>query len=185
VDARVDRAKRTVGLQFHNAGKVGAVFHVRAGDGARGPWSYTVGAHAELKDTLSEGESGYEFSVYGPNGFYRAFEGRFAGVDVGVTAKHVTIADEDGEPHPSIALTLRNESETVREITIYDGYRKVIHQLTLTRGEMAERHWALKETSGWYDLLVEADGDAKFRRHFAGHVETGRDSISDPAMAKA
>jgi phospholipase C len=48
---------------------------------------------------------------------------------------------------------------------------------------MAERHWALKEISGWYDLLVQTDGDAKFRRHFAGHVETGRDSVSDPLMA--
>jgi phospholipase C len=153
------------------------------GDGAHGPWSYTVGTHAELKDTLPGSEDVYEFSVYGPNGFYRAFEGRFAGVDAAVTARHVTIADDDGESHPSIALTLHNESDTVREITIHDGYRKTVRKLTLRRGEMAERHWALKETSGWYDLLVEADGDAKFRRHLAGHVETGRDSVSDPLMS--
>ena len=182
VDVRVDRARREVELSFHNSGDAGAVFHVRSGAGASGPWSYTVAAHAELKDTLPGGEDVYEFSGYGPNGFYRAFEGRFAGVDVAVTAKHVTIADEDGEPKPSLVLTLRNEGEAVREITIHDGYSKAIHRLVLTRGEKTQRHWALKETSGWYDLLVEADGDAKFRRHFAGHVETGRDSVSDPLM---
>ena len=68
----------------------------------------------------------------------------------------------------------------MREVTIHDGYKKATHKLTLQRGEKVKRHWALKETSGWYDLLVETDDDAKFRRHFAGHVETGRDSVSDP-----
>ncbi len=185
VDARLDRGKREVELTFHNSGGAGAVFHVRAGDGAHGPRTYTVGAHAELKDRLPGRESGYAVSIYGPNGFYRAFEGRFGGVDAGVTAKHVTIADADGEPHPSISLTLSNESDTMRKITIYDGYGKAMHKLTLTRGEITQRHWTLKESSGWYDLLVGIDGDAKFQRHFAGHVETGRDSVSDPATGPA
>jgi phospholipase C len=37
-------------------------------------------------------------------------------------------------------------------------------------------------TSGWYDLAVTVDGDAQFECRFAGHLETGEDSISDPAM---
>jgi phospholipase C len=182
VDARLGRGRREVELTFHNSAGAGAVFHMR--EGAHGPRSYTVGAHAELKDTLPVGESGYAVSIYGPNGFYRAFEGRVGGVDAEVTAKHVTIADAAGEPHPSITLTLRGESDTVREITILDGYTKTVRKLTLRRGEMAEHHCELKETFGWYDLLVTADRDAKFRRHFAGHVETGQDSTSDPAMSK-
>jgi hypothetical protein len=34
-------------------------------------------------------------------------------------------------------------------------------------------------------LLVEIEGDARFRRHIAGHVETGLDSMTDPAMGEA
>ena len=33
----------------------------------------------------------------------------------------------------------------------------------------------------WYDFAVEVDG-ATWRRRFAGHVETGLPSRSDPAL---
>jgi phospholipase C len=49
----------------------------------------------------------------------------------------------------------------------------------------ASRHWLLETTSGWYDLVVEVDGDANFQRHIAGHAETGSDSETDPAIGKA
>ena len=32
--------------------------------------------------------------------------------------------------------------------------------------------------NGWYDVVATVDGDAAFRRRFAGHVETGEDSVS-------
>jgi hypothetical protein len=35
---------------------------------------------------------------------------------------------------------------------------------------------------GWYDLVITVEGDPGFEYHFAGHVETGEDSISDPAI---
>jgi phospholipase C len=38
-------------------------------------------------------------------------------------------------------------------------------------------------SNGWYDLSVTADRDGAFLRRFAGHVETGRASTSDPATA--
>jgi phospholipase C len=33
---------------------------------------------------------------------------------------------------------------------------------------------------GWYDLKVTSDADSTFVRRVAGHVETGRPSMSDP-----
>ena len=36
---------------------------------------------------------------------------------------------------------------------------------------------------GWYDLSVTSDQDDAFLRRLAGHVETGRPSTSDPAIA--
>ena len=90
VDARVDPGKREVELSFHNSGGAGAVFHVRSGDRSRGPWSYTVGAHAELKDTLSGRRwTSTSFPCMARMVSIVYIEGRFAGVDVAVTAKHV------------------------------------------------------------------------------------------------
>ena len=40
----------------------------------------------------------------------------------------------------------------------------------------------LDEFFGWYDLIVTVAGDAAFKYRLAGHVETGRDSFSDPAL---
>ena len=41
----------------------------------------------------------------------------------------------------------------------------------------------LERSHGWYDLAVATDDDHLFLRRLAGHVETGRPSTSDPAIA--
>ena len=35
---------------------------------------------------------------------------------------------------------------------------------------------------GWYDLIVSVTADTTFQYQLAGHVETGKDSYSDPAL---
>jgi phospholipase C len=43
------------------------------------------------------------------------------------------------------------------------------------------RLWNLEESSNWYDFTVQSAG---FESRFAGRVETGRNSFSDPAMGQ-
>ncbi len=45
-----------------------------------------------------------------------------------------------------------------------------------------EQKLSLDQFGGWYDLIVTVSGDASFKYQLAGHVETGKDSISDPAL---
>jgi len=40
----------------------------------------------------------------------------------------------------------------------------------------------LHKTFGWYDFTVTVESDASFRRQLAGHVEAGKDSMTDPAI---
>ena len=35
---------------------------------------------------------------------------------------------------------------------------------------------------GWYDFFVTNDDSPSFSRQLAGHVETGRDSVTDPMI---
>jgi len=35
---------------------------------------------------------------------------------------------------------------------------------------------------GWYDLIVTVAEDSAFHYRLAGHVETGKDSFTDPAL---
>jgi phospholipase C len=51
--------------------------------------------------------------------------------------------------------------------------------------ERLTRHWDLDASFGWYDFTLEVEGDASFLQRLAGHVETGRDSVSDPALGAA
>ncbi|GAA1990324.1 hypothetical protein GCM10009817_35340 [Terrabacter lapilli] len=39
-------------------------------------------------------------------------------------------------------------------------------------------------TGGWYDLTVVAEGTS-FLRGFAGHLENGRPSTSEPALGRS
>jgi phospholipase C len=40
----------------------------------------------------------------------------------------------------------------------------------------------LRGSFGWYDLTITVDADSTAQWRIAGHVETGRDSMSDPAL---
>ena len=68
---------------------------------------------------------------------------------------------------------------TVRIVNRYTSKREF---LTLRPGEDDGASWLLKRTSGWYDLAITVDGDTQFEYRFAGHLENGEDSSSDPLM---
>jgi phospholipase C len=40
----------------------------------------------------------------------------------------------------------------------------------------------LNRTRGWYDLTVTIKGNSDFEYRYAGHLENGEPSISDPGM---
>ena len=52
-------------------------------------------------------------------------------------------------------------------------------------GDDASMRWSLDATGNWYDFVVSCDADPAFYRRFAGRVEIGRHSVSDPAMGLA
>jgi phospholipase C len=51
-------------------------------------------------------------------------------------------------------------------------------------GGTALRHWSLADSGQWYDFAVTCSSDPAFYRRFAGRVETGRHTVSDPAMGE-
>jgi hypothetical protein len=52
----------------------------------------------------------------------------------------------------------------------------------LAPGAHVDDYWDLRGSRGWYDLTVSDERPLGFVRRFAGHVETGRPSTSDPAI---
>ncbi|MBT9330341.1 phosphocholine-specific phospholipase C [Paracidobacterium acidisoli] len=169
-------------LDFRNSGTAAAVFHVRSGSGDAGPWTYTVSPGTSVQDSwpVTGGQTEYDLSVYGPNGFLRAFRGSVSGsgkADLEVEA----VYDRSG---CGIALEIRNRGQHTTPVTITDAYSGEAIRRTLHPGTSFVQSWALATHYGWYDLIVESDSDSTFRRQLAGHVETGRDSMTDPAIGK-
>jgi phospholipase C len=67
-------------------------------------------------------------------------------------------------------------------VVITDKYTGRRTERKIDAGETERRHWSLDRMNGWYDLVVTIDGDTTFERRIAGHVETGKNSTSDPGM---
>jgi len=173
----------SVTLRLRNSGKAAAVFQVRSGNGQDGPWTYTVGAGDAVSDTLSfaaTAATAYDLSVYGPNGFLRTFAGDFRGRHRG----HLEVRSVYRPESCGITLELHNLGTANSNVRISNVYtKKTIHR-SVDPGETAREHAPVEGTFGWYDFVVEIDGDAAFQRRLAGHVETGDDSMSDPAIGR-
>ena len=180
VAGRADLSQGTFSIDFTNTGAAGACFQVRSGDPSIGPWTYTVEAGKSLSDSwalLAAGRTGYDFSVYGPNGFLRAFKGSLASgaADVAVDCRYDR---DDG----GLILIVANRGPTPRRVTITDAYSGRSMVRSIAAGGSVRDDRPLQASFGWYDLLVEVASDSAFSRRLAGHVETGADSVSDPAI---
>jgi len=175
----------TVALTFANTGKAAAVFHVRSaapsGNGD-GPWTYTTGAGDLLSDTwsFSGGQSAYDLSVYGPNGFLRTFKGNLRNHRRNDLSLRVHYHPETG----GLTLEVHNGGFANSNIQVANAYTRQTTNHSLNPGETLRLPFPLEASFGWYDLTVHADGEPSFERRMAGHVETGHDGVSDPALGR-
>jgi phospholipase C len=56
---------------------------------------------------------------------------------------------------------------------------------TVHAGRPNDLYWNLGSAALWYDFIITSDSDSAFQRRIAGHVETGRHSVSDPGLGLA
>jgi len=179
-DGRINDINGSFMIDFRNAGTAAAVFHVRAGHSSVAPRTYTVEGGKSLSDfwsVVSVGASEYDLSVYGPNGFMRAFKGSI-GLG-GVNLETHTIYDPAAN---AITLSITNRSASAVVLKILNAYSGNRTTHAVDAGKSIALPRALTPTFGWYDFVITADTDPDFEDRFAGHVETGQNSFSDPLM---
>ncbi|MFJ5231426.1 phosphocholine-specific phospholipase C [Kitasatospora sp. NPDC088391] len=179
-DLRVNEsADRTAGefrLDLANRGRAGGWLYVydRTAPGSA-PRRYTVSAGDTLQDHWRLPADGrHHLVVNGPNGAVQEFEGRAGS---GLTARF--------EPSDSgVRVTVRNLGPGTRNVSADDAYtRDPARTRRLRPGQSARFSFDTDRSGHWYDITVAAtDGAAAadFRRRWAGHLETGRPSTSDP-----
>jgi phospholipase C len=163
---------------FASLGGAGAAFHVTSATRTDGPWPYTVEGGKSLTDSWALPGSRYDFSVYGPNGFYRRQAGTNTAVGPEVTARHDATAGQ-------VTLTFTNAGSAAVTFTATDAYAPGDHWSYTVQpgGTRTVPAWGVSAGHHWYDITVTSSTDTAFVRRFAGHVETGAPSTSDPATA--
>ncbi|MFC7613302.1 phospholipase domain-containing protein [Actinokineospora soli] len=168
-------------IDFANTGTAGAHFYVYANAfRTDGPWRYTVAAGASLSDYWQSGTpaGAYDLTVHGPNGFVRRFSGnRVTATTAGNPNPEVALRVGDGVVH----LVMTNAGSVAAEITVRANNRAGgPWTYAVAPGATVEDWFSVSGgMNGWYDLTATAPG---FLRRFAGHVETGAESTSDPVM---
>ncbi|HWA30689.1 MAG TPA: phospholipase C, phosphocholine-specific [Rhizomicrobium sp.] len=164
-------------LTLQNAGTAGAVLTVYDAQFHAGPWYYTIESGATLTDTLPVSGGRYAFEIYGPNGFLRAFHGTANSAKIDVVARYDKKAG-------TLVLSIANRggSDASATVTPNNYSREAPRTHAVAAGSSVEDSWDIASSAHWYDLSV-ATGDGVLRR-FAGHVETGESSLSDPALGR-
>jgi phospholipase C len=175
VHAAVNASNQTIVLTFLNTGLAAVVFQVRSGNPADPARTYTVEPGKQLAGSWSVASS-YDLSVYGPNGFVRYFKGSIG--SAGAAALDV-VSGYDGD---ELELRISNLTGAQAEISLLDAYTGNLTKRVLQHNETFENELSVDQFYGWYDLIVTVAGDPTLKYRLAGHVETGKDSFSDPAL---
>jgi phospholipase C len=165
-------------IHFRNTGTATAVFQVRSALGGALPRTYTVEPDRGLTDSMTVVNGAYDLSVYGPNGFFRKFKGELGGGHANLTVR-LEYGDDD---RGAILLTIENKGSKLAKVDVLDKYSGGRVEQSLEAGESSSRYFDRKRFHNWYDLVVTVDGEAGFEYEYGGHVEDGRDSVSDPMM---
>ncbi|GAA4706879.1 phosphocholine-specific phospholipase C [Nocardioides conyzicola] len=165
-------APASVAATLVNTGPLGAQFQARFLTPAAPPRSYTVGAGDRLPVTWPA-VGAYDVTLHGPHGFFRRFAGDRATDAVDATLRV-------GRDTVTVVLRARNAPATLTLTNAYTGRSRTI---TLRRGAVRTIPVESRASGGWYDVAVSAQG-GPFVREFAGHLESDRPSISDPAFGR-
>jgi len=158
-------------LAFDNHGEAGAVFRVSSAlDG--GPWFFTVEAGKALSYTLPR-NGRHDFSLLGPNGFFRRFAGD-GNDEIEIDLLYDRVSGEmRGEA--------RNGGGYPVTLMMHDAYVSAnAKPLGIEPGQSLLLSAAVAQNANWYDVRFETSGG--FVRRFAGHVENGMASMSDPLL---
>lgn len=164
---------RALSLRFANLGGRAACFYAYREGSTEVPRRYTVGAGAALEDAwlLARGEV---ITIAGPNGFLRRYRRQNA-----PTIRVAARADAKAE---AIVLALTNDEEREVAVTIRDAaYGAAPRMILIPPRSVGHLAWSVAASGGWYDILVRDPGGAATR--LAGHLETGRPSVTDPAAS--
>lgn len=203
VDGQLSADRKSFEIKFSNKNEVfgkataGAPFNVYAPgnykqiDGGNfvpaRTWAYGLKPGSLINDEwpLHEFEQdAYHLRVYGPNGFYREFMGDATDLQITVTLDYQHQRLNKTALTGNARLLIHNSGGKDKTITIsHHGYaNKEANHLVKGKSQTEPLIIDLQKSHGWYDFTVKINGHPQFAIRYAGRVETGKASFTDPVM---
>jgi phospholipase C len=151
-------------------------------------WNYAVRAGFEERDEWKlDGfaDGAYHLRVYGPNGFYREFAGNKNEPLLNVVCDYEKNKANTKKLTGNISVIVTNRESKAVTVTIKDNsYKTIAQNKMIAPNTVVTIVLDLSKTFGWYDFSVVVNGNTTFEKRFAGHVETGSISKTDPLMGQ-
>lgn len=150
-------------------------------------WAFAVLAGDSLiyewpVDAFEAGK--YHLCAYGPNGFFREFKGDKNDPLIDILCKYESSATKNISGNIELKLTNKSARGSLHVEVIDNAYKNKTVKRTIAKSATENIVLNLGKSSGWYDFTVKVSGADNFEKRFAGRVETGKESITDPYMGR-
>jgi phospholipase C len=149
-------------------------------------WSFAVKAGDALTYNwpLNAFENNrYHLRVNGPNGYFREFMGSNNNPPVAITCGYEKNKLNSAKLSGNVMLTITNHDSKAHNIVINDNsYKAGSTTKTVAANSKVDVVIDLKKNYQWYDFNVKLSGHDAFGERFAGRVETGVATKTDPFM---
>lgn len=192
----IETADGVDGLQFtfKNTGSLGVAFTHISYDREGGGHFYSLeGVKGEIAPiiTLTETFTGqgdllpgrklgdYASVIYGPNGYLAEFKGNSADNMERLLPDIIDVRSvDDGKTVQFTLAKWPSANGKLKAINAYGGAETIANPDT---GKTTLVNFATDD--GWYDVsFVDANNSSRYQRRYAGHLENGKISRSDPAI---
>ena len=140
------------------------------------PRRYTIGAGEIIDDDWPAGP--YDVFMTGPNGFHCRFVGTSSDAAPVVSLKSVG---------RKLRMEVTHNARVARELTVTpNAYADKVAAWKVSLSDRSQvKMWDLDASSGWYDFTVRYAGLAGWSRRYAGRIDDGSPTMTDPAMGGA
>jgi len=191
VNNQLELVFRSAKTLFGNATEsVGAPFTMNTASKFKGvdgkAWAYAVKAGDVLKDKIDLEDfdsSIYDLEITGPNGFFRHFRGSKDNPKVAIEGYPEQAGMLTKKLTGNLVFSFENQGPTAITLQIVDNAYKKAKQILILKPKSAGKIVLnLTKNSNWYDFSILHTGNDIFKYRYAGKIETGEITQTDPFM---
>ena len=123
----------------------------------------------------------YNITIFAPNGFYRNFKGNAGDPQIQVYLSYHT--NLKNMPTGHIQFRIKNNYNQPADLEINDNAYDAVKRTVQLNARIEKTIICyLDKSYNWYDFSIKQTGNKGFEKRYCGHVETGKESKSDPLM---